>query len=62
MERFAQYLKATKAEMKHVAWPTQWQTAIYTSLVIGISVAVAIFIFFFDQIFNEFLIMLGVGF
>lgn len=48
--------------MKHVSWPTQWQTVIYTSLVIGISVAVSLFIFFFDQIFTEFLRLVGVSF
>jgi len=48
--------------MKHVSWPTQWQTVIYTSLVIGISVAVSLFIFFFDQIFTEFLGLVGVSF
>ena len=62
MERFIQYVKATRAEMKHVSWPTQWQTAIYTSLVIGISVAVSLFIFFFDRIFTEFLGLIGVSF
>ena len=62
MERFTRYLKATQAEMKHVSWPTQWQTLVYSSLVIGISVAVAAFIFFLDQIFTELLSMIGVSF
>ena len=51
MNRLVQYLKATKAEMRHVSWPTQYQTFIYTLLVIGISIAVALFIAAFDQIF-----------
>ena len=62
MDRFIQYIKATKAEMKHVSWPTQWQTVIYASLVISISVAVSVFIFFFDQLFTEFLGIIGVTF
>lgn len=62
MERFIQYLKATKAELKHVSWPTQRQTAIYASLVIGISIAVSAFIFLFDQLFAEFLRVIGVNF
>ena len=62
MERFIQYLKATQAEMKHVSWPTQWQTVIYSSLVIGISIAVALFIFFFDQVFTELLSLIGISF
>ena len=59
MERFIQYLKATQAEMKHVSWPTQWQTVIYSSLVIGISAAVALFILFFDEIFKQILATIG---
>ncbi len=51
MNRLVQYIKATKAEMRHVSWPTQYQTFIYTLLVIGISIVVALFITVFDQIF-----------
>ena len=50
MNRLVQYLKATKAEMRHVSWPTQYQTFIYTLLVIGISTVIALFIAAFDQI------------
>jgi len=52
MERFINYLKDTRAELKHVAWPTQRQAIIYTALVIGISILVAVFTGFFDFIFN----------
>lgn len=37
-----QYLKETKAELKEVVFPTTSQTIIYTMLVIGISVCVAV--------------------
>ena len=62
MERITNYFRATLAEMKHVVWPTQWQTLIYSALVIGISAAVAVFIFMFDRIFTELLSMIGVSF
>lgn len=62
MERFIQYLRAIKAEMKHVSWPTQTQTVIYTALVIGISTLVALFVSFFDLIFGRALNLIGINF
>ena len=62
MDRLTHYVKATIAEMRQVAWPTYSQTAIYTTLVIAISVAVALFIAFFDLIFTEFLSFIGFNF
>ena len=50
---FSQYLKDTQVELKHVAWPTQIQTAVYTVLVIGISVAIGLYIGFFDFFFTR---------
>lgn len=52
MDNFVNYLKATAAEMKQVAWPTQSQALMYTALVIGISTFVAIFTGFFDYILS----------
>lgn len=53
MDRFINYLKDTRAELKHVAWPTQKQAAIYTGLVIGISVIVSMFLGLFDYLFTN---------
>jgi preprotein translocase SecE subunit len=50
---FIQYIKDTKVELKHVAWPTQTQTIIYTVLVIAISLLVALYIGFFDFFFTR---------
>jgi len=50
--RFIQYLKDTRGEMKHVSWPTQKQTVIFTILVIIISVVVALFLGAFDYLFT----------
>lgn len=57
-----QYLKDTKAELKHVTWPTQRQAAVYTVLVILISGFTALYVGLFDHLFGEllnFLIHLG---
>jgi len=52
MQNFINYLKDTRAELKHVAWPTQSQAIIYTALVIGISILVAILVGSFDFVFT----------
>jgi len=44
MKRLLQYLKDTQAELKHVSWPTQKQTAIFTVLVIIVSLIVAAYL------------------
>ena len=53
MSRFINYLKDTQAELKHVSWPTQKQSIIYTALVVGISVVVAILVGLFDFVFSR---------
>jgi len=49
---FLQYLKDTRGEMRHVAWPTRMQTIVYTVLVIGLSLFIAAYLGFFDYIFT----------
>jgi preprotein translocase subunit SecE len=46
------YLKETKAEMKHVTWPTTRQAVIYTILVIGVTIVIAAFLGYFDHLFS----------
>jgi preprotein translocase subunit SecE len=53
MSRFIQYLKDTKGEFKHVSWPTNKQTTIFTVLVILISLLTAAFLGFFDFVFTN---------
>jgi len=53
MSAFGKYIQDTKVELKHVAWPTQMQTIVYTILVVGISIAVALYIGFFDFFFTR---------
>lgn len=47
------YFSDTAAELKQVTWPTQKQAALYTALVIAISVIVALFVSAFDHVFSE---------
>ena len=53
MSRFINYLKDTYAELKHVSWPTNKQSLVYTVLVIVISIIVALFIALFDFLFSK---------
>jgi preprotein translocase subunit SecE len=53
MDSLTRYFKATAAELKQVSWPTQSQALLYTALVIGISLAVALFVAAFDFVFAE---------
>jgi len=46
------YLKETRAEFKHVNWPTRSQAIAYTIAVIVISVLVAYFLGGFDSLFQ----------
>ena len=49
---FLEYLKDTRAERRHVAWPTQFQTVVYTILVVAISIFVSLYLGFFDFLFT----------
>ena len=53
MAGIGQYLKETQSELRHVAWPTQLQTIVYTVLVALISVGVALYLGLFDFLFTS---------
>lgn len=53
MSRLTNYIKDTRAEMKHVSWPTQKQAIIFTVLVIGVSITISIFLGIADFIFSK---------
>ena len=46
------FLKEVKIEMKKVNWPTRTETIRYTLIVVGASVAVAVFLGGLDFIFS----------
>jgi preprotein translocase SecE subunit len=48
-----QYLKETRSELNHVAWPTQRQTIVYTILVAALSIGVAAYIGVLDFGFKD---------
>lgn len=52
MSAIGDYLRETRAELRHVAWPTQTQTIVYTILVAAISLGVAAYLGLFDYIFT----------
>jgi preprotein translocase subunit SecE len=49
------FLKEVQLEMKKVNWPSRKETIRYTLMVIGVAVAVAIFLGGFDFIFSRLL-------
>lgn len=60
MNKITQFLKEARAELMKVNWPTREQTINYTLAVIGISIAVAIFLggldYFFEYILKTFIL------
>jgi preprotein translocase subunit SecE len=60
MNKIIQFLKDARAELMKVNWPTKQQTINYTLAVIGISIAVAVFLggldYFFEYILKTFLL------
>ncbi len=53
MEKFTKYIKATIAELRQVAWPTQKQATMYAILVVVISAVVALYVGAFDYLFSQ---------
>jgi len=60
LNKITTFLKEVRLEMKKVNWPTREETIRYTLIVIGISVAVAIFLggldFVFTTLINKFIL------
>ena len=52
MSKITEYILETKAEMKHVSWPTRKQTVIYTIIIAAVSVGISIYLGFVDYIFS----------
>ena len=49
------FIREARVELKKVNWPTKQQTINYTLIVIGLSIAVALFLGGLDFIFREIL-------
>lgn len=52
MNKLTNYVKGSVEEMKKVTWPTRKETTHYTLLILGISVATAIFLGLLDYVFS----------
>jgi len=51
--KFIDYLKDTKAEMRHVTWPTKAETINYTVIVLSISIGTGLFLGLLDFLFSR---------
>jgi preprotein translocase subunit SecE len=60
MQKIMQFLKEAKMELLKVNWPTREKTINYTLAVIGVSMAVAIFLggldYFFEYLLKTFIL------
>ena len=52
MARVIEYIKETRAEMKHVPWPTRKQAIVFTAVVIAVSLLTALYLGLFDFVFT----------
>ena len=52
MTRIRRFIAEAVSELKKVSWPTFQQTRQLTVLVFGVSVAVGMYVFIFDRIFQ----------
>lgn len=53
MNRLFNYFRDTRGELKHVSWPTQKQTTVYTVLVILLSLLTALYLGVLDAVFMK---------
>ncbi len=56
IDSLIQYIKETKAEMRHVSWPTRKHAIIFTVIIILVSVFTGIFLGFFDFVFSDIIV------
>jgi len=54
-KRFVNYIKDSSVELKKVSWPTKKQAVNSTALVVGVSLAVALFLGLIDFLLTEIL-------
>ena len=50
--KVADYLAETRAELKHVVWPTRRQAIVFTAVVVLITVSVSAFLGVLDSLFQ----------
>jgi preprotein translocase subunit SecE len=47
------YLRETRGELRKVIWPTRQESTRLTAIVIAVSTAMAVFLWFWDLIFSQ---------
>ena len=47
------YLRATRGELRKVTWPTREEAWRLTAIVLGVTLATAVFLWFFDTVFSR---------
>ncbi len=52
MERLMHYFRDTRAELAHVSWPTPREAAVYTALIVTLSLLTAALLGLFDALFT----------
>ncbi len=52
VNRLTTYLKESVEELRKVTWPTKNETTNYTLMVIGVSLAVSVFLYLLDMVFT----------
>ncbi|MFA6285599.1 MAG: preprotein translocase subunit SecE, partial [Parcubacteria group bacterium] len=53
MNKITTFIKEARVELRKVNWPTREQTVKYTGLLVGLSLAVAIFLGALDYLFEH---------
>ena len=53
MNKLVKYIKDSRIELKKAVWPTKQQTRNHTLMVIGVSLAVAVFLGAVDFLLNK---------
>jgi preprotein translocase SecE subunit len=56
--KIGEYIKATRAEMAHVNWPTRAQTIRFTVAVIAVSIGTSVLLGISDFVFSRLLTLL----
>ena len=49
----SRYLRETRGELRKVVWPTRQESLRLTAIVVGVSAAMAVFLWFWDLIFSQ---------
>lgn len=53
MEKITKFLREAYGELRRVSWPSREQTIQYTTLVVVISIGIALFLGLLDYLFSD---------